>query len=166
MKRSGRYGKDLDLALSTWVKLARASALFSKRTGDHIRASGLTVAQFGAMETLHHRGPLTPGELCAKQLVSGGNMTVVLDNLEREGLIRRIRSSIDRRSTTVHLTRRGEAMMGRIFPEHARVVGGLFSALSRDELLSLGALLRKLGYSLRQSAHIDKRTETAARLHA
>jgi len=150
VKASRTYGKQHDLALSTWVKLARASALFGKRTGDHIRAAGLTVAQFSAMETLYHRGPLTPGELCAKQLVSGGNMTVVLDNLEKEGHVRRVPSTTDRRSTTVHLTSEGEALMEIIFPEHARVVTQLLSALSQDELRILGDLLRTLGYSLQQ----------------
>jgi MarR family 2-MHQ and catechol resistance regulon transcriptional repressor len=148
LKATGKYGKRLNLALSTWVKLARASALFGKRTGDHIRCTGLTVAQFSAMETLYHRGPLTPGELCSKQLVSGGNMTVVLDNLEKEGLITRVRSLRDRRSTTVHLTDQGKERMERFFPEHARVVAELLSVLSADELRRLGDLLRKLGFSL------------------
>ena len=152
MKPGRTYGKQPDLALSTWVKLARASALFGKRTGEHIRSAGLTVSQFGALETLYHRGPLTPGELCSKQLVSGGNMTVVLDNLEREGLIRRVPSIKDRRSVTVHLTATGQDLMERIFPQHAQVVAGLLSALTPEEIAELGGLLKKLGYALQGKA--------------
>lgn len=148
MKQGRTYGKQPDLALSTWVKLARASALFGKRTADHIRSAGLTVSQFGALETLYHRGPMTPGELCSKQLVSGGNMTVVLHNLEREGLVRRVPSTKDRRSVTVHLTRAGEVLIERVFPEHAQVVAGLLSVLTPAEIAELGGLLKKLGYSL------------------
>src|SRR5512137_956660 len=95
---TARYGRRADVALSTWVKLARAFSVFNHRTDEQIRTFGLTQAQFGVLEILGHKGPLTPGELCTKRLVSGGNMTVVVDHLERDGLVERRRSTEDRRS--------------------------------------------------------------------
>jgi MarR family 2-MHQ and catechol resistance regulon transcriptional repressor len=162
LARVTTYGKRVDLALSTWVKLARAAAIVGKRTGEHIRSAGLTVGQFGAMDTIYHKGPMTPGELCSKQLVSGGNMTVVLDNLEKDGLVVRVPSKTDGRSVTIHLTPQGEAKMDQVFPEHARVVGELLASLSTEDQRLLGDLLRKLGYSVegRYSAglHMQERT--------
>lgn len=149
------YGKRVDLALSTWVKLARAAGIVGKRTGEHIRSAGLTVGQFSAMETIYHKGPMTPGELCSKQLVSGGNMTVVLDNLERDRLVVRVPSETDGRSVTIHLTPEGEAVMDRVFPEHARVVGELLASLSTEDQQLLGDLLRKLGYSVQGRSSVD-----------
>ena len=133
-----------------WVKLARASSVFYHETAEHIRTCGLTVAQFGVLEVLGHKGPLTLGELCRKGLVSRGNMTVVVDNLEREGLVQRCRSTADRRVIEARLTAKGKRLFDRIFPEHAKHVVGLASVLSEEEQLKLGSLLKKLGTRLAQ----------------
>jgi MarR family 2-MHQ and catechol resistance regulon transcriptional repressor len=144
------YGPRATAALDLWVKLARASAAFSHRTHEHIRTFGLTGSQFGALETLGHKGPLTVGELCRKQLVTGGNMTVVIDNLEREKLVERVRSETDRRVILVHLTEKGKALFDDIFPKHAEHVAILASALDPSEQRNLARLLKKLGLALQQ----------------
>jgi MarR family 2-MHQ and catechol resistance regulon transcriptional repressor len=148
MKTTRRYGHRADVALTMWVKLARASAVLARRTADQIRTFGLTPGQFGVLETLGHKGTLTLGDLCRKSLVSGGNMTVVVDNLERQGLVERMRSPKDRRTIHVHLTHKGRALFQSIFPRHAKYVTDLAAVLSEDEQMRLGALLKKLGTSL------------------
>jgi MarR family 2-MHQ and catechol resistance regulon transcriptional repressor len=146
--RHHSYGEEADLALSLWVKLARASALFSQRSAEQIRSFGLTEPQFATLEALGHKGPMTLSELSRKQLVSGGNMTVVIDNLEKAGLARRVRSDTDRRAIMVHLTPKGGALLRRIFPRHARHIARLASALTEHEQGELSILLKKLGLSL------------------
>jgi MarR family 2-MHQ and catechol resistance regulon transcriptional repressor len=148
MQTTEHYGRSADIALTTWVKLARAFSVFSHKTDEQIRSFGLTQAQFGVLEILGHKGPLTLGELCGKRLVSGGNMTVVVDHLERDGLVERRRSTEDRRSIRVHLTRKGKALFSEVFPRHAAYVADLASVLSERELLQLGGLLKKLGTGL------------------
>jgi len=150
-----RYGPKASTALDLWVKLARASAVFSHRTHEHIRSFGLTESQFSALETLGHKGPLTLGELCKKQLVSGGNMTVVIDNLEREQLVERVRSSTDRRVILVHLTKKGKALFESIFPSHADLVADLASVLKPEEQRDLAGLLKKLGLALQHQETIS-----------
>ncbi len=148
MTTTARYGRKADTALSTWVKLARAFSVFSRRTGEHIRSFGLTQAQFGVLEALGHKGPMTPGDLCGKQLVSGGNITVVVDHLERDGLVERRRSATDRRSIVIHLTPDGRKLFRRIFPAHAEFVADLASILTHAEQKNLGTLLKKLGTAI------------------
>jgi MarR family 2-MHQ and catechol resistance regulon transcriptional repressor len=152
METTRRYGHKADLALTLWVKLARASAVFARCTGEQIRSFGLTPAQFGVLEILGHKGPMNPGDLCRKSLVSGGNMTVVVDNLERQGLVRRERSRQDRRAITVHLTPRGKRLFASVFPRHAAYVADLASVLTEEEQVRLGALLKKLGTTLLSAA--------------
>jgi len=145
MQTTKRYGKKADLALSTWVKLARASATIGRITGDQIRTFELTSAQFGAIETLGHCGPMLNGELTRKQLVCAGNMTVVIDNLEKEGLVERKTDAADRRAVIVSLTARGKRLFERIFPLHATYVARLFAHLTDAEQEELSRLLKKLG---------------------
>jgi len=148
MRTTKRYGRKTDLALSLWVKLARASATFGHRTLDDIRLYGLTQPQFGVLESLGHLGEVTLGELSRKTLSSCGNITVVVDNLEKEGLVLRRHSREDRRVIHVQLTPKGKKLFTAIFPRHARCIVSLASVLTEEEQEHLGSLLKKLGTSL------------------
>jgi MarR family 2-MHQ and catechol resistance regulon transcriptional repressor len=149
MKTTKQYGKKIDLALSLWVKLARAHDTFSHLTGANIRTTGLTPAQFGVVECLGHLGPMLIGDLTKKHLVSGGNMTVVVDNLEKEGIVRRTISKKDRRAFYVQLTPKGNRLFQNTFIPHAEYIAKLASVLTEIEQTELGSLLKKLGTELR-----------------
>ncbi len=144
------YGKTIDDALGLWIKLARAFAVFNKRIIVQIRSFGLTQAQFSVLDCLGHLGPLTIGELCKKMLVTGGNMTVVIDNLEKQELVERVPSTSDRRAIQVKLTEKGSRVFDQIFPQHARHIAQLASVLKPEERENLSRLLKKLGLSLQK----------------
>lgn len=148
MKTTEKYGIKANAALGLWVKLARAFATFSKKSTESIRSFGLTEPQFAVLETLGHLGSMTIGTLCKKQLVSGGNMTLVVDNLEKEGLVRRVHSQDDRRTIIVELTDKGKELFESVFPEHAENITKAASVLTDEEIETLGKLLKKLGTSL------------------
>jgi MarR family 2-MHQ and catechol resistance regulon transcriptional repressor len=148
MNSTRRYGNKTDVALSLWVKLARAFATISKHSLEDIRSYGLTQPQFGVLESLGHLGTITLGELSRKQLTSCGNVTVVVDNLEDQGLVERRPCPEDRRVIYVRLTAKGKRMFDRIFPPHARFMTALLDALSQEEQVKLSALLKKLGTSV------------------
>lgn len=145
MKTTQKYGKNIGLALSTWVKLARAYSSFNKKSIQNIRSFGLTQAQFAAIEALGHLGSMKVGELCNKMLVTGGNMTLVLDNLEKMNLIKRTYDKEDRRSINVDLTAEGKKLFEEIFPKHAKYITEIMSPLKHEEQKTLGELLKKLG---------------------
>lgn len=131
-----------------WVKLARAAATFGKLTDENIRSFKLTEPQFGVLECLGHLGPMTLGTLSKKQLVSGGNITCVVDNLEKEKLVERVRDAQDRRVVEVRLTSKGDRLFNRIFEKHAHFVAGIAAVLTEEEQETLGRLLKKLGLAL------------------
>jgi len=148
MKTTKQYGKAIDRALSMWVKLARAHNTMHSLADRNITSFGLTTPQFGAIECLGHLGPMTIGNLCKKMLVSAGNMTVVIDNLEKDGLVERIRESKDRRKIIVRLTKKGEKLFEKIFIQHAEYIKELADALTAAEQEEIGRLLKKLGKSV------------------
>ena len=84
-------------------------------------------------------------ELSDKLLLSGGNITMVVNNLEKQGLVLRLRTGTDRRYSTVHLTWRGVEMIKEIFPKHLKEVIKVFSVLPEDELESFGKSCRRVG---------------------
>lgn len=132
-------------ALDAFIALMRASEAVTARTHGHLADAGLTIGQFGALEALHHLGPLRTTELARKLLRSPGNMTTVLDNLEKGGLVRRTQEAGDRRCTTVSITARGTALMRDVFPRHVDLLTRDLAVLSADEQEELKRLCRKLG---------------------
>ncbi len=133
------------LALNTYTKLMRAAESVTSRVSRIMSAAGLTISQFGVLEALHHKGPLCQRDIASKILKSTGNITLVIDNLEKQGLVRRERISDDRRYLTVSLTPEGETLIAAAFANVEAAIVSELGALSAAEQESLGRLCKKLG---------------------
>lgn len=136
-------------ALNAFIKLLRATNSLNANLARHIAADGdLTMSQFGVLEALLHLGTMSQGDVGHKLLLSGSNVTTVVDNLEKRGLVRRARRANDRRVVDVTLTDKGRALITSLFPAHARRITNLFSALSSKQQDQLAAICRTLGLSI------------------
>jgi len=109
------------LALDAYIKLMRSADSVTSRA-HLVLPPGVTLTQFAALEALYHLGPLFQSELAAKLLKSGGNLTLVVDNLERDGLVSRTRDPADRRYVKVELTPKGRRFIGTLFPKVAKSI--------------------------------------------
>jgi len=132
-------------ALDAYVKLSRAAESVGAKINAHLREYNLTVSQFGILEALYHLGPRQTGELGNKILKSSGNMTMVVDNLEKRGLVKRQPRKNDRRCVDIHLTKKGETLVEEILPKHIAGVLNTFAVLSGEEQERVAVLCRKLG---------------------
>ena len=132
-------------ALSAFICLTRANESINPLIHAQLRSENLTGSQFGVLEALLHLGPLTQNEICRKVLKTSGNMTLVIDNLEKNGFVIRTRRSDDRRCNQIELTDKGRRLIERIFPKHAKRIRDVFSVLTDEEQEELTRLCRKLG---------------------
>jgi MarR family transcriptional regulator, 2-MHQ and catechol-resistance regulon repressor len=139
-------------ALRLWIALARSYQTLSRVVSARVVEYGLTIPQFGILEALHHLGPLSLGELAEKLLVTGGNITYVMDRLEEQGLVYRQRSDLDRRVIEARLTPEGHALIARVFPDHADYICGLVDHLDPGEQRALRELLKRLGRGVNERA--------------
>ena len=150
-------------ALDAYIKLSRATAAVDAHINRPLAAAELTTSQFGVLEAVWHLGPLTHGAIGRKLLKSSGNVTVVIDNLARRGLVRRESDARDRRVSRVALTAAGTALLEAVFPAHVGRVVDAFGALDADELQTLSTLLRRLGLGAASTTHrSEARPATAA----
>ena len=131
--------------LDTFIKLTRCTNSLFTRLSERNTLGDITPSQFAVLEALYHLGSLTQGEVSTKVLKSGSNMTTVIDNLERDGLVRRERDAKDRRVINVHLTEAGSQKVDAVLPKHVGALVEEFSVLSASEQLTLGELCKKLG---------------------
>jgi MarR family 2-MHQ and catechol resistance regulon transcriptional repressor len=139
-------------ALKLWVVLSRAHAAVAAHSQADIARHGLTPAEFGVLEALHHKGPLLLGEVQKKILVTSGGVTYLVDRLAARGLVERRRCDHDRRAYYAALTPAGDALIGEIFPAHAQAVRNALAGLDEQEKDAAIRLLRTLG---RHAAETD-----------
>lgn len=132
-------------ALDAYIKLSRARKTMGALTGRLLAEYGLTESQLGTLEALHYLGPMCQSDIGDKLLVTGGNMTMVINNLEKRGLISRERDQADRRQITVSLTVAGETLIAELFPRHTANIVNLMSTLTPEEQDQLGLLCKMLG---------------------
>lgn len=147
---------DQERALRLWIALARCYSTYSRAISGKIQEYGLTTPQFGILEALHHLGPLSLGELADKLLVTGGNVTYVMDRLEEMGLVYRERSVDDRRVIQAKLSSEGKALISNVFPGHVEYVEHLSGHLDPGEQDALRDLLKKLGHAVQEADLADR----------
>ena len=133
------------LALLTYVRLMRAANTLRGFAARQLGDSGLTLTQFAVLEALYHLGPMALSDVARKILTTGGNLTMVVGNLDKRGLVSRKCSAEDARVYILSLTSKGRTLIAGVFPNHAAALTGAFEILTPSEQQQLGELCRKLG---------------------
>jgi len=134
-------------AMGLITKMTRSLDAVERKTLCFLSDVNLTTSQFSVLEALYHLGPMCQKAVAGKVLKSSGNITTVIDNLEKRGLVERIRSSEDRRYIQLHITEEGQALIDGFFPNHMQRLVDCFSVLTAEERRELARITRKLGLS-------------------
>jgi DNA-binding MarR family transcriptional regulator len=140
-----------DDRLATWKDLQWATSLIMGRFGVDLAAEGLTLEEF---DVLVHLAWARDGQLPLRELVasmvssfqlSRSGLTRLLDRMERDGLVDRSLSRVDRRQFDVAITAHGTAVFDRVWPGHVDGIGRYFSEpLSDQDVVTLKRILAKL----------------------
>jgi DNA-binding MarR family transcriptional regulator len=134
-------------ALRIWLRLLTCTQLIEKRVRAGLREEfATTLPRFDLMAQLErHPEGLKMNELSRLLMVTGGNVTGIVDQLEKEGLVERVSEPEDRRAWLIRLTSSGDKTFAEMARAHERWVVELLAGLSgreRDELLKLLAKLK------------------------
>jgi len=139
-----RERPDLDVVPMALIgRITRLRAVLAREMAKTWDTFGLNAASFDVMATLRRAGPpyrLSPGDLLAATMVTSGTMTNRIDQLEKAGLVERVRNPEDGRSVLIALTGEGWSIIDKAVEAHtatqARLVAGLTPA-DRDALNAL-----------------------------
>lgn len=147
---------DIDASsIGVFGRISRIQLMQRAVTASLHAEHGLTVAAFDVLASLRRSGPpfqKTVGELAASSLLTSSAVTLRLDNLEREGLVRRVRTGSDRRQVFAELTEEGRKRIDAIFEAHIDLEQQMMRLLDANEQSELARLLRKLAVSVRFEA--------------
>lgn len=134
-------------ALRIWLRLLTCTQLIERQVRSRLRGQfDTTLPRFDLMAQLErHREGLKMNELSRLLMVTGGNVTAIVDQLEKEGLVERLDEPADRRAFRIRLTKSGEKTFADMARAHEEWVVELLAGLSRrdqDELLRLLARVK------------------------
>lgn len=133
-------------ALRLWLRLLATVTAIERELARRLRQRfDCSLARFDLMAQLD-RSPhgLSMSELSARLMVTNGNVTGLVQRLEREGLVARETDPVDRRLQRVRLTAEGSALFARIAQEHGSWVRERLGHLRPTEREALAALLARL----------------------
>jgi MarR family 2-MHQ and catechol resistance regulon transcriptional repressor len=136
---------DTAAALRMWVVMTRAWRAVAEHGRRQVEARGLRPMEVAVLEALHHKGPLTQGQIGEHILLTSGSITAVVDKLEQRGLVVRRSCAEDRRIVYAELTEAGGKLIAMVFPEHAEVLRSAMAGLTTEEKQMATVLLRRLG---------------------
>jgi len=133
-------------ALRIWLRLLTCTQLIERQVRSRLREQfSTTLPRFDLLAQLERRREgLKMNELSRLLMVTGGNVTAIVDQLEKEGLVERLDEPADRRAFRIRLTRAGERSFGEMARAHEEWVVELLAGLSRREHEELLKLLAKV----------------------
>jgi len=137
-------------ALNSYIKLIRSAEVISSKINLELNNHMLTESQFGVLDALFHLGPMKHRELRKKILKSGGNITMVVNNLEKRDFVQRKRSEKDKREFIIHLTSKGKNRIQEVLPTIVKKIKRNFEILSKDEQKELQRLCKIIGLQIRK----------------
>ncbi|MCU6713063.1 MarR family transcriptional regulator [Paenibacillus sp. J5C_2022] len=140
-----------NLSLELYITLSRASQWLIAHADRDIRQHGLNRTEFGVLELLYHKGPQPLQQIGGKVLMSSGNITYVVDKLEKKGFVRRRASKEDRRLIYAEATDLGIWFIEDVFPAHTTVIEQAAAGLTEEEKEQAILLMKKLGLYAQQS---------------
>lgn len=144
MEKKSYYEKD-QLNLKLFLILNRCGHSVNKNIYPIFKKEHITEAQFYVLELLYHKGDLKIKEIVEKTFSSGGTMTVIIENLLKEGFIIKKQDESDRRASLISITDKGSILVEKIFNNHIINLDKVLSILEKDEKENLMYLLKKLG---------------------
>jgi len=136
-------------ALNSYIKLIRSAESLSSKLNLMLSNYGLTESQFGVLDSLYHLGPMKQKEIGKKILKSGGNITMVINNLEKRGMVERRKGEKDKRQFIIHLTSKGRKSFQELIPHIAKKIKKHFEILDKDEQKELQRLCKIVGLQIR-----------------
>ncbi|MGI4861955.1 MAG: MarR family winged helix-turn-helix transcriptional regulator [Janthinobacterium lividum] len=124
--------------------LTRARHLLLERVGERLAPLDLTAAQWGVVVSLAEGMASTPAELSRMLDYDPGAMTRLIDRLEKKEVVRRTRSTDDRRSVSLELTERGRSLYPEILPLIVGVYNELLAGFTKEDADQLEGLLTRM----------------------
>jgi MarR family 2-MHQ and catechol resistance regulon transcriptional repressor len=148
-----------DLRFNMGIQFLSTGLLMNKYIDMRIHKTGQSRSRFEVLHTLiTHGGILKPSDLSRLLSRSRQTITEVVDDLEKDGLVKRQLKSDDRRTKSVQITIKGLDVVRKSMPDNLEIVNSSLPILSEEETQALQPILKKIRkHLLDEIYNINKR---------
>ena len=149
-----REGKDR-LKEELLYNLASSYVLIEKEIGRALRTFGLSAVKLNVLLIVKHVGKdngLSQVDICRRMIVSAGNITRLLDRIEREKLLERVTDAGDRRVNLIKITKKGSDLLMKVWPVYKKKVNEIIS-LTEPDIARMAVGLDQLRRNIAKGNH-------------
>jgi DNA-binding MarR family transcriptional regulator len=140
-----------DREVMLWVRLAMTfNVVYQEIKHELNKEENITVPQLEIIACLDRTKGLSLSEIAERLLVTGGNITGLIDRMERDGYVHRVRDKTDRRVVKALLTEKGFELYKSFYPRYKKIMQRINSGLTEEERKQLQRLLKKLAKGVMQ----------------
>lgn len=125
-------------------ELRHISAIIKQKGREILNNYTITPPQFIALQWLDELGDMTIGDLSNKMYLAFSTTTDLIDRMEKNNLVQRIRDEEDRRVVRIHLLSEGKKIIKEVIEMRQMYLGDIVSDFEKDEIETLSILLQKL----------------------
>jgi MarR family transcriptional regulator, organic hydroperoxide resistance regulator len=135
-----------------WIAVAKVHLLVEKAMMAGLAPLGLKLPHYDILANVYRFPDLTQQDLANRLLVGRSNLSMLLPELEKRGLVERIADNQDKRVRRLRLTGEGRALTTQALGVQVTVIEDMMLALSADECEQLGSYMRRVGTHLAGTA--------------
>ncbi len=139
-----------DRSVTIWRRLQKVNQIIQRRLQRDFCEKGITTAQFELLAALRKHKALSMKRISEILTVTGGNVTGLIDRLEKKGLAKRQRSKKDRRVINVTITPEGDRVYDQVIDEFEENLFNILSELSNGDLEEFYRILDELYLRLKR----------------
>lgn len=125
-------------------ELRYISHLIKQKGREILSNSTITPPQFIALQWLHEYGDMTIGDLSTKMYLAFSTTTDLVDRMEKNDLVQRVRDEQDRRVVRIHLLPEGERVIQEVISKRQQYLQEILVEFNAQELQDLLDNLQKL----------------------
>jgi DNA-binding MarR family transcriptional regulator len=128
-----------------WIAVARVNQVVRRAMGEGLAAVGLELPHYEVLAAIYRHPGMTQQELADRLLVGRSNLSMLLPDMERRGLVRRQSDAQDKRVRRLFLTSEGEAQAREGLAVQVRLIEHMMTALTAEECEAVGDMMRRVG---------------------
>ncbi|WP_124727050.1 MarR family winged helix-turn-helix transcriptional regulator [Staphylospora marina] len=131
--------------------LREISTIVKIKGREILNAFPITNPQFDALYLLHQEGDMTIGELSQRMFLACSTMTDLVDRMEKNGVVERVRDNRDRRVVRIHMLEKGRKVIHEVLEARRKYLADVLSGLSDSEKLEIKTHLAVLYEEMKKS---------------
>ncbi|MEA1006921.1 MarR family transcriptional regulator [Bacillus velezensis] len=130
--------------------LRHIAAIIKQKGREILNQYAITPPQFVGLQWLYELGDMTIGELSGKMYLACSTTTDLIDRMEKNELVERVKDPADRRVVRIHLLAEGERIIQEVILKRQAYLRDMFSTFSEEETAAFEKSLLKLQHEMKR----------------